>query len=105
VMSYATGQRAHEFCIRSALGAQRRDILRLVLRAGMRVSLIGIGVGVVAALILVRLLQSQLFEVKAYDPWVFMGSIGLLVLVAGVSIYLPARRAARADPMVALRCE
>ncbi len=89
VMSYATGQRAHEFCIRSALGAQGRDIVRLVLHAGMRVSLIGIALGVAAALILVRLLESQLFEVKAYDPWVFMGSVGLLALVAGVSIYLP----------------
>jgi predicted permease len=105
VMSYSTGQRAHEFCIRSALGAQGRDIIRLVLHAGMRVSLIGIAVGVAAALILVRLLQSQLFEVKAYDPWVFMGSVGLLALVAGVSIYLPARRAARIDPMEALRYE
>jgi predicted permease len=105
VMSYSTGQRAHEFCIRSALGAQGRDIIRLVLHAGMRVSLIGIALGVAAALILVRLLQNQLFEVKAYDPWVFVGSIGLLVLVAGVSIYLPARRAARTDPMEALRCE
>jgi predicted permease len=105
VMSYSTGQRTHEFCIRSALGAQGRDILRLVLLAGMKVSLTGIGVGVVGALILVRLMQSQLFEIRAYDPWVFAGAMVLLALVAGVSIYLPARKAARVDPMQALRCE
>jgi len=105
VISYSTGQRTHEFCIRSALGAQRLDIVRLVLIGGMKPSILGIGIGLAAALALARLVESQLFEVKAYDPWVFMGSTCLLATVAALSTYFPALRAARTDPMKALRCE
>jgi hypothetical protein len=105
VVSYAIGQRARELSIRSALGAQRRDIVRLVLQSGMKLSIAGIVIGLLASLTFARLLQSQLFEVQAHDPAVFMASIGLLGLVAVLSVYLPARRAAKADPMVALRYE
>jgi predicted permease len=105
VMSYAIGQRARELCIRSALGAQRRDIIRLVLIGGMKPSIIGIVAGLAAALALARFLESQLFEVKAHDPLVFIASVCLLGFVAVLSVYLPARRAARVDPVVALRYE
>jgi ABC-type antimicrobial peptide transport system permease subunit len=105
VVSYAIGQRARELCIRSALGARRQDIMRLVLIGGMKPSLIGIGVGLAAAFALARLVESQLFEVKAHDPLVFLASVGLLGMVAAMSVYLPARRAANTDPMRVLRHE
>jgi putative ABC transport system permease protein len=105
VMSHAIGLRMHELSIRTALGAQRRDIMRLVMAGGMRPAIAGIAIGLFAALILVRLVESQLFEVKALDPFVFLTSVSLLVFVAAVSIYLPARRASRVDPASALRCE
>jgi putative ABC transport system permease protein len=105
VMSYAISQRVRELSIRSALGAQRREIVRLVLAGGMRPAMAGIAAGLVAALGLSRLVESQLFEVKARDPLVFLASVCLLVLVAALSIYLPARRASRVDPALALRYE
>lgn len=105
VMSYAVGQRARELSIRSALGATRRDITRLVLGGGMKLSAIGIAVGLVAAFFLARLVEKLLFEVKTHDPLVFLAAVCLLGIVAAFSIYLPARRATRVDPMIALRCE
>jgi len=103
VMSFTIGQRAREFAIRGALGAQRRDIVRLVLGGGMKLSLLGIVVGLVAAFFLARLVETLLFEVNARDPLVFLAAVGLLGLVAAVSVYLPARRATKVDPMIALR--
>jgi putative ABC transport system permease protein len=105
VMSYLIGQRTRELSIRSALGAQRRDIVRLVLIGGMKPAVLGIGIGLAAALGLARLLESQLFEVRAHDPWVYLLSVGLSGMVALFAAYLPARRAANADPIVALRAE
>jgi putative ABC transport system permease protein len=105
VISYSVGQRARELCIRFALGAQRRDIIRLVLRSGIKLSFIGIVVGLVIALALSRLIANLLYEVKTYDPLVFLGSVLLLSIVAVLSIYIPAYRAARANPMKALRNE
>jgi predicted permease len=105
VVSHAIGQRARELGIRAALGAQRRDIIRLVWVGGMKPSIIGIVVGLATALALARFLESQLFEVKAQDPLVFMSSVCMLALVAALSVYFPARRAAKVDPMAALRCE
>jgi putative ABC transport system permease protein len=105
VMSYLISQRAREFGIRAALGAQRGDILRLVFSGGMKLSLLGIAVGLVAAYFLSRLVETLLFQVKTHDPLVFLASVCLLALVAAFSIYLPARRATKIDPMIALRCE
>lgn len=105
VISYSIGQRARELCIRFALGARRRDIIRLVLRNGLRLSAIGIVIGLVLALALSRLVANLLYEVKPHDPLVFLGSACLLMIVAVLSIYIPARRAARANPMEALRYE
>jgi len=105
VMSNAIGQRSHELGIRSALGAQRGDIIRLVLVGGMKPSFIGIGVGLAIAFGLARLLENQLFQVNAHDPLVFVASVCLLGIVALLSVYFPARRAARLNPMLALRNE
>jgi predicted permease len=105
VTAHAVGQRARELSIRSALGAQRSDIIQLVLKGGMKPSLAGIAVGLLAAVAMGRLIQSQLFEVRAYDLFVFVAAIGLLVCVAALSVYVPARRAAAAAPSKALRDE
>jgi ABC-type antimicrobial peptide transport system permease subunit len=105
VMAYSVSQRARELSIRMALGAQPGQIVRLVLNGGMKPAIAGILVGLAAALALARLVESQLFEVKTYDPLVFIASVCLLGFVAALSIYLPARRAAQLDPIVALRHE
>src|SRR5262249_45354163 len=105
VMSYAIGQRARELSIRLALGAQRREIIRLVLAGGMIPASIGIGIGLSVSFDLSQLVENLLFEVKTHDPLVFIISVCLLGTVAVLSIYIPARRAARLDPMVALRSE
>ena len=105
VMSYAIGQRARELSIRLALGAQRREIVRLVLAGGMKPALAGIVIGLAAAFALSRLVEKLLFEVKTHDPLVFIASVCLLGIMAALSIYLPARRASRLDPMASLRSE
>ena len=104
-MAYAVNQRTHEIGIRTALGAQRRDVLRLVLRDGAKIALFGIASGIAGALALTRLMASLLFEVKPTDPATFAGVAILLALVALAACYIPARRAMRVDPMVALRYE
>jgi putative ABC transport system permease protein len=105
VMSHAIGQRTRELSIRAALGAQRRDIIRLVLAGGMKPAVIGSAVGLAAALGLARVVESQLFEVKAHDPLVYVLSVCLIGMVALLSAYLPARRAAKVNPIIALRAE
>jgi len=104
-MSLYVGSRKNEFGIRLALGAQPRVLLRLVLREGILLIAAGIGIGVGGALLLTRAMASLLFEVSPTDPLVFTGVPLLLVFVALAACFVPARRASRVDPMVALRCE
>jgi putative ABC transport system permease protein len=105
VMSYAVAQRTSEIGIRMALGAEREQILGLVLRRGALMATAGVAVGLVAALALARLLTSLLFQTSASDPPTFSLVPLLLLGVAVLACYLPARRATRVDPLVALRCE
>ena len=105
VISYLVGQRTHEIGIRIALGAQRRDVLRLILGQGARMALIGVAVGIAVALGLTRLMSNQLFGISAHDPLTFAGVAILLTFVAVAACYIPARRAMRTDPIVALRYE
>ncbi len=105
VMSYAVAQRTQEIGIRMALGAERQHVLRMVLRSGTVLALSGIAIGLAAALALARLIAALLFETSTADPPTFSAVPVLLLAVALVASYLPARRAARVDPMSALRYE
>ena len=105
VVSYVVGQRRHEIGVRMALGAQRTDVLRMILGGGARLILSGIVIGVVGAIALTRVMASQLFMVSASDPLTFVAVSLLLMLVALMACYVPARRAADVDPTVALRYE
>jgi predicted permease len=105
VVSYSISQRTRELSIRLALGAHRGDIIRLVLSGAMKLSAVGIAVGLIVALALSRLLASLLYEVKTYDPVVFVGAACMLMIVAVLAVYLPARRGAAVDSTKALRCE
>jgi putative ABC transport system permease protein len=105
VMSYTVTQRTNEIGIRVTLGAQSEDVFRTIVGEGLRLALIGVAVGVVAALAVTRLLQSFLYGISAYDPLTFVGVAMLLTMVAAAASFFPARRATLVDPMVALRYE
>ncbi len=105
VVSYSVNQRTHEFGMRVALGATPRDVLRLVLAQGVKLAFGGVALGVLGALALARVLRSLLYEVSAADPLTFAAVSALALAIALLACYLPARRATRADPAVALRAE
>jgi predicted permease len=105
VVSYIVVQRTQEIGIRVALGAQQGDVMRWVLGAGARMAVIGVGIGIAVALALTRLMTNLLYGVSATDPATFLGVAFLLIFVALAACYIPARRAMRMDPMVALRQE
>ncbi len=105
VMAYSVSQRTGEIGIRMALGAQRGDVMRLIFLQGGRLVALGLGLGIVGALLLTRFLASLLFGISAHDPLTFAVIAGLLALVAALACWLPARRATRVDPIIALRGE
>jgi putative ABC transport system permease protein len=105
VIAYSVTQRTHEIGVRMALGAKHTDVLRLVLRQGMVLTGFGVGLGVAGALALARLLESYLYRVQPTDPIAFSSTALLLGVVAMLASYIPARRAARVDPLIALRHE
>jgi len=105
VLAYSVSRRRHEIGIRMALGAQRADVVRLVLRSGLGMTLGGLAVGVIGAAVLTRWMESQLFGITPTDPWTFVAVTATLVSVALLACYVPARTASRVDPVIALRYE
>jgi putative ABC transport system permease protein len=105
VMAYTVSQRTQEIGVRMAMGAQRADVLRMVVGGGLKLTLVGVAIGVAAALALARLVATMLFDVTPFDPASYAATAGVLLAVAALACYIPARRAMRVDPIVALRQE
>ena len=105
VLSYLVARRTREIGLRMALGALPGDVFKLVLRRGLAIALLGLGLGLAGAFALTRALSGFLYKVTATDPLTFIGVSLLLALVALLACYIPARRAMKVDPMIALRCE
>src|SRR4030095_9183948 len=102
---YSVSRRAHEIGVRMALGARSGQVLKLVLKEGMGLNLIGIAIGIAGAFALTRIMSSLLFGVGTKDPFTFVAVPILLAIVAFIACYIPARRATKVDPLVALRYE
>jgi ABC-type antimicrobial peptide transport system permease subunit len=105
VISYTVSQRTRELGIRIALGAQRERVLRLVIRQGLALTMAGVAIGLVAAYALTRVIATLLFGVAPADPATFCGVAGIFLVIAWLASYLPARRAASVDPIIAMRAE
>jgi ABC-type antimicrobial peptide transport system permease subunit len=105
VIAYSVSQRTREIGIRLAVGAQRGDVLRLIVGEGLKTTAVGVVLGLIAALFATRVLDSLLYGVTATDPVIFVTNAAILVAVALLASAVPARRASRVDPMVALRTE
>jgi FtsX-like permease family protein len=105
VISYSVSRQTHDIGVRVALGAGRREILRLILREGLTLALVGVSIGLAGAFVATHVLSAMLYEVGATDFFTFLCMALILLLVALLASYIPTRRAARVDPMVALRCE
>jgi ABC-type antimicrobial peptide transport system permease subunit len=105
VLAYTTARRTHEIGIRMALGAESGDVLRLVIVMGLRLVALGVAIGLIASLSLGRVIATQLWGVSAYDPITLTVVAALLLITGVIACWVPARRAARVDPLVALRYE
>jgi putative ABC transport system permease protein len=105
VLAYSVAQRTHEIGIRLALGAQKRDVLWLIVRQGLGLTLLGVALGLAAAMALTRVLQNLLYGISATDPATFASIALLLISVACLASFIPARRATKVDPLIALRHE
>jgi ABC-type antimicrobial peptide transport system permease subunit len=105
IMAYNVARRTHEIGIRLALGAEGRDVLRMVVGQGFKLALIGVAIGIAGALVLTRFLASLLYGLEPTDPLTFIAVSLILIAVALLACYIPARRASKVDPMVALRYE
>jgi ABC-type antimicrobial peptide transport system permease subunit len=103
VISYIAEQRTYEIGMRMALGARRGDVLRMMLSQAGKLALVGVAAGLIAAVVLTRLMSSMLFGVSAHDPLTYVGVTALFLLVAMAACLVPARRATRVDPVIALR--
>jgi putative ABC transport system permease protein len=105
VVSYTVSQRTQEIGVRMAIGAQRGDVLRMIVGGGMKLTLVGIAMGLAGALALARLVATMLFDVTPFDPTSYAATAIVLLAVASLACYIPARRAMRVDPITALRQE
>jgi putative ABC transport system permease protein len=105
VIAYSVAQRTHEIGIRLAVGAQTRDVMKMIIKQGMILALIGAGLGLAGAFVATRVMRGLLFGVSATDPLIFIGVSLLITMVALLACYIPARRATKVDPLIALRYE
>ncbi len=105
VLSYTTARRTQEIGIRMALGANDGDVLGMVVRMGLRLVAIGVAIGLIASVALGKIIATQLWGVSPYDPWTLMSVPVVLLITAFLACYIPAKRAARVDPVIALRYE